>query len=76
MDKIRLIELALTEAFMPADARDVGDFLRHEEEARQAGEPQAGHPQGAPFARPRARYADSLLSRMSAVRALDHGAGL
>lgn len=71
MDKIRLIELALTEAFMPADAADVGDFLRHAEELRQAGENAAPSP-----ARPRVQYADSLLSRMSAVRALDHGAGL
>lgn len=71
MDRKRLLELALGEAFMPADAADLGDFLRHEEEARlAAAAPEAS---GAPAHDP---YADSLLSRMSAVRALDHGAGL
>lgn len=70
MDKFRLIDLALAEAFLPGDSRPLGDFLAHEEDARLAGE-------AAPASRRQARAEPaSLLSPMSAVRALDHAAGL
>jgi hypothetical protein len=70
MDRLRLLELALSEAFLPANPRDVGDFLRHEEEARLA-----GIVEDAPKPLQRPRPADCIASPMSAARALDHGAG-
>lgn len=71
MDRLRLLEMAHSEAYLSADARALGDFLRAEEEARIDAPAPA-----APAAPEGTAYADALLSTMSAVRALDHGAGL